>query len=117
MCSGRDIRPRHTTEQERETQPQITRWGGFWGTRPHHEERVVDPVETKGWEGLWLCDTRQGASGYAIPDKGQSTPHREGERGGGSGLAIPDRGQSPGPEGDKRGTHQGGVAGDHEVDP
>ena len=66
--------------------------GGVLGDTPHHEERIVDPVETKGWEGLWLCDTRQGASGYAIPDKGQSTPHREGERGGGSGLAIPDKG-------------------------
>ena len=35
----------------------------------------------------------------------------------GSGFAIPDWGLSPGPEGDKRGTHHGGVAGDHEVDP
>ena len=108
---------------------------------PHHREGERDPAtdhQVGGVLGDKTTPRRERSrpsgdpkggrgSGYAIPDLGPlamryqtwgtTTPHREGGRGRGSGFAIPDWGLSPGPEGDKRGTHHGGVAGDHEVDP
>ena len=86
------------------------RVGGVLGdkTTPRHEEREVDPVGNQRVGG---------ALALRYQTWGTTTPHREGGRGRGSGFALPDWGLSPGPEGDKRGTHHGGVAGDHEVDP
>ena len=69
--------------------------------------------------GLWLCDTRQGAvhttqgggerGGFWLSD----TRHMDPKVPGGEGGVLALRYQTPGPEGDRRGTHRGGAAGEH----